>query len=72
VNGSDVRHRYECRAFRSDPDGGYIAVCAAFPKLSAFGTTAAEALAELDTVLSAAVEVYGEEGWQLPHAGQGR
>lgn len=57
---------YVCRAFWSERDGGYIAVCDAFPRLSAFGVTAAAALAEYTKVLDAAVEIYGDEGWLLP------
>lgn len=61
--------RFEARAFWSEPDGGYIAVSPAFPRLSAFGASAAAALEELETVLAAALEIYAEEGWPVPQPG---
>jgi predicted RNase H-like HicB family nuclease len=60
------RSAFECRAFWSNDDRGYIAVCAAFPRLSAFGVTAAAALAELESVLDEAADHYRSEGWPLP------
>lgn len=60
------RPAFECRAFWSDEDRGYIAICAAFPRLSAFGVTAAAAIAELEGVLDEAVDLYRREGWPLP------
>ncbi len=52
-----------------EPEGGeYIALCTEFPHVSAFGETAADALAELDVVLEGAIAVHEEEGWPLPAA----
>ena len=50
----------------SPGDDGYIATCPEFPRLSAFGETPEQALAELGQVLDAAMEIYREEGWPLP------
>lgn len=58
--------RYGYNVFWSDDDGGYIAISPEFPRLSAFGESAAAALAELCGVLEEAVEQYKEEGWPLP------
>ena len=44
----------------------YVALCSEFPHLSAFGATAAGALAELDVALEGAIEVHLAEGWPLP------
>jgi predicted RNase H-like HicB family nuclease len=66
VSTQHLQNRYKGRAFWSDADGGYIAICDAFPRLSAFGDTEAAALAELEIVLDAAGEVYAVEGWPLP------
>jgi antitoxin HicB len=41
-------------------------LCTEFPHLSAFGTTAADALAELEVALEGAIEVHVEEGWPIP------
>jgi antitoxin HicB len=58
--------KYGFRVFWSDGDGGYIAVCPEFPRLSGFGETAEKAVAELHGVLEEAIEIYREEGWPLP------
>jgi antitoxin HicB len=44
----------------------YVALCTEFPHLSAFGATAADALAELEVALEGAIEVHVDEGWPLP------
>ena len=44
----------------------YVALCTEFPHLSAFGATAADALAELEAALGGAIEVHMDEGWPLP------
>jgi antitoxin HicB len=50
-----------------DPDGrAYLALCTEFPHLSAFGATAADALAELGVAFAGAIEVHLDEGWPLP------
>ena len=50
-----------------DPDAReYVALCTEFPHLSAFGATAADALAELEVALAGAIEVHVDEGWPLP------
>jgi antitoxin HicB len=50
-----------------DPDAReYVALSTEFPHLSAFGATAADALAELEVALEGAIEVHVDEGWPLP------
>jgi len=63
----------------SDEDAGFIATCADFPGLSAFGETADEALAEASIALELHIETLQEEGRELPeptkiaeHSGQVR
>ncbi len=59
--------RHYSRHVYYDPDAReYIALCTEFPHLSAFGATAADALAELEVALEGAIEVHVEEGWPLP------
>ena len=57
---------YSCRLLWSDEDGGYIATSPEFPDLSAFGPTAAEAIAELEALLDDAARTHGDSGWPLP------
>jgi predicted RNase H-like HicB family nuclease len=59
-------NKYSYRVFWSDTDECYIATSPEFPRLSAFGDTAQEAIDELGVVLEAAMEIYEEEGWPLP------
>ncbi|HEX6371337.1 MAG TPA: type II toxin-antitoxin system HicB family antitoxin [Longimicrobium sp.] len=54
--------KYGMHAFWSDADKGYVAVFPEIPRLSGFGATAQEALAELQEVLQAVVDIYREEG----------
>lgn len=54
----------------NEEDQGYIALCAEFPTLSAFGTRPDEAIAELQIALDATIAVYREEGWELPEPSQ--
>jgi antitoxin HicB len=58
--------RYSRHIYFDEEDGGFVALCAEFPHLSAFGATREAALAELDVVLGGAAEVFREEGWTLP------
>ena len=58
---------YYSRHVYYDPDAReYVALCTEFPHLSAFGATAADALAELEVALAGAIEVHVDEGWPLP------
>ena len=68
---------YSIRIVWSDEDGGYIATSPDFENLSAFGTSAQEATAELESVVRVAIETYRDSGWALPepkrvheHSGQ--
>lgn len=69
--------RYSFSVAWSEPDSAYLALCAEFPGLSAFGETPEQALSEMETALGLAIETYQEEGWELPppleqrsHSGQ--
>jgi predicted RNase H-like HicB family nuclease len=71
--------KYSSKVFWSDEDDAYIAICPEFSDLSAFGDTAEQALAEINIVVDAAIEIYQQEGWPLPepkilseHSGQFR
>lgn len=57
---------YSIRIVWSDEDGGYIATSPEFENLSAFGTSAEEAIAELQAVIDIAIETYTDSGWALP------
>jgi predicted RNase H-like HicB family nuclease len=57
---------YEVRVDWSEEDGGFVASCAEFPGVSAFGATAEAAAAEMEAALELAVETHREEGWVLP------
>lgn len=50
----------------SDEDMGYIAIVPEFPSLSAFGETPEEATKELMAAQEALIEVYEEDGCELP------
>lgn len=70
-------NRYGFSVAWSGPDNAYLALCAEFPGLSAFGQTPEQAISELETALELAIETYEEEGWELPqpreqqsHSGQ--
>lgn len=63
---SRTMQRYTPEVKYSAEDKGYIATFAEFPHLSAFGDTKAEAVSELNVVLDATIEVYEDEGWELP------
>ena len=68
---------YSIRIVWSDEEGGYIATSPEFKDLSAFGATAQEAAAQLESVVLVAIETYRKSGWTLPkplrvheHSGQ--
>ena len=62
-----AQSRHYSRHVYYDPDERtYLALCTEFPHLSAFGATAADALAELEVALEGAIEVHVDEGWPLP------
>lgn len=58
--------QYSLRLYVDPDDGTYIASCPEFPGVSAFGDTGEEALAEARTALELALQVYLDEGWDLP------
>ena len=68
IKGSKAMNNYSFNVFWSDADEAYIAVCPEFPRLSAFGDTPEQALAEMRVVLEMAIEAYREEGWTLPES----
>ena len=57
---------YHINIFYSDEDGGYIADIPDLIMCSAFGTTPAEALAEVQHAKEAWLEVAKEEGKAIP------
>ena len=57
---------YHINIFYSDEDGGYIADIPDLVMCSAFGTTPAEALAEVEQAKEAWLEVAREEGKPIP------
>jgi antitoxin HicB len=58
--------RFSRGVFWSVEDGAFVAVCPEFDALSALGATPAEASAQLDTALDAAVAVLEAEGRAVP------
>lgn len=54
----------------SGEDEGYIALCVEFPTISGFGTRPEQAMTELQVALEAAIDVYREEGWDIPEPNQ--
>lgn len=70
-------NRYSFSVAWNEADNAYLALCAEFPGLSAFGETPEQAISELETAVELAIETYREEGWELPqplgqqsHSGQ--
>ena len=63
-----LRPPYSMHVFWSDEDQAYIAVSPEFDGLSAFGTTAERAAAELNDAIDAAIDVLREDGESLPAA----
>jgi predicted RNase H-like HicB family nuclease len=60
-----VNAQYIC-TFRPEPEGGYTVRCAAFPELITHGRTLEEARAMAREALELCLEVYRDEGRQLP------
>jgi len=59
-------NKYPINILWSEDDGEYLATCAAFPGLSAFGETEEEALKEAKIALELFIESYKERGLALP------
>ncbi len=57
---------YHINIFWSDEDGGYVADIPDLEACSAFGTTAEEALAEVEKARNAWLEVARKEGKPIP------
>ncbi len=63
----DLRvNQYRLVVSAQDADGDYLATCPAFPGLSTFGPSPAEAVQEARGVVEAFIESYEAEGWPLP------
>jgi predicted RNase H-like HicB family nuclease len=58
--------RFSRRIFWSVEDDAFVAVCPEIDELSAVGSTAADASAQLDTALAAAVAALEADGQPLP------
>ena len=59
-------NKYSTNVRWSDEDACFVAVCPEFPDLSGLGETRDRAVAELEIVLAAAIDVYQAEEWSLP------
>lgn len=70
-------NKYSINVSWSEEDGCYVALIPEFPTLSAFGETAEEAVKEAEVALQGFIDIYKEEGYELPepkllpsHSGQ--
>lgn len=61
-----VDQKYSFHLVWSDEDEAYIARCPEFPTLLAHGDTPDEALTEVQVALGGFIEIYLEEGLELP------
>lgn len=57
---------YPVRVFWSDEDAAWVATCAAFPYVAAFGDTREMAMRGIAPLLEEAAHTYVHEGWPLP------
>jgi predicted RNase H-like HicB family nuclease len=57
---------YPVRVFWSDEDSAWVANCAAFPYVAAFGGTREQAMRDIAPLLEEAVFTYMQKGWPLP------
>lgn len=67
---SPWKEKYIRRVFWNDDDHCYYAIAPAFRGVSAWATTEADALRELDIVLQAVIEIRRKHGWALPEDSQ--
>lgn len=58
--------QYSIRVNWSVEDGVYVARCPEFSGIAAHGSTAEEAVVECEDAISGAIQVYENEGWELP------
>jgi predicted RNase H-like HicB family nuclease len=59
-------HKYPVRIFWWDEDNAWVAVCPAFPFISALGATREEAAREIDEAIEEVIFTCEEEGKPLP------
>ena len=59
-------HKYPVRIFWWDEDSAWVAVCPAFPFISALGATREEAAREIDEAIEEVIFTCEEEGKPLP------
>ena len=59
-------NRFSCSVAWSEEDEGYLAKSLEIAGVTAWGTTASEAVRELSVAVEAAIESYKEEGWDIP------
>ena len=52
--------------FHADPDGGYTVLVPALPEVVTEGDTMEEARAMAREAIAAVLEMYDEEGWEVP------
>ncbi len=62
------RERYPKQVFWSDEDDGYVALVPDLPGCSAFGSSEAEALSELEDAIIAWISAARAAGNQIPRA----
>lgn len=58
--------KYSVNLMWSDEDGCYVATIPEFPRLSAFGDTPEEAIKEAQYAAESFIEIYNEEGIEIP------
>jgi predicted RNase H-like HicB family nuclease len=59
-------NKYSINVAWSNEDNCYVALVPEFPNLSAFGETAGEAIKEAEIALKGFIDIYEEEGLDLP------
>lgn len=63
-----MKTNYSLSVMWSEEDESFVALCPEFPGLSAFGETYSAAVAEIESALSASIELCEEDGETLPDA----
>jgi predicted RNase H-like HicB family nuclease len=63
---NDLSEKYTYRVEWSEEDQAHIAHCLEFPSLMAHGSSADKALAEIESVVAAAIEWMKEDGEPVP------
>jgi predicted RNase H-like HicB family nuclease len=64
---TEVARGYRCR-FRPEPEGGYTVTCPKLPPVVTYGETLEEARANAREAIELVIEVYRDEGREIPPA----